>query len=130
MQSLVSLVPATSYLRDIAELSPLFVILLSGVLGEFLLDRKLSAIKKTSRVLISEDGIEMHERGKVQRLLWSQVEQITWDNDAGRNYDSYMVAQLSGAGKTLRVSEQFFTHAEVNLVFGLAAMKTNGRTFR
>lgn len=126
-----AMLPLNSWIKDIAEYAPLMFIVLCAVSGELFMDTLVALKKRTSMVRFTDDGIEVFELGRKQNMRWSDVNQIIWENDPGRSSRTYMVAQLESPGnQKIRVSEQFFTDKEVELVYGFAMIMTGGRTLR
>jgi hypothetical protein len=121
-------VPATSYLRDVVELSPIAFILCSGGIAEFVRDKSIVAKRKKCFFRVTDDAIEFRDLWRTRRILWNDVESIIWDSDSGRNNASYMVAEISSGSEKIRISEQFFRNDQVTLAFGVSMLKTGGRT--
>lgn len=124
----VHIVPSTSWLRDVLELSPIGFILVTGSCAELIRDKLVVARKKACRFKITDDGLEFHDLWKTKRIIWDDVKQIIWDNDTGKNQTSYMVAEIATDNCKIRISEQYFRNNEVVLAYGAAMLKTDGRT--
>lgn len=127
-KGIVSLVPSTSYLRDVVELSPIGFILLSGGCAELIRDRLVQAKRKVCKFRVTDDTLEFHDLWSTKKINWDDVTQITWDSDTGKNQASYMVAEIATDRCKIRVSEQYFKREEVSMAYGAAMLKTDSRT--